>query len=121
MRKRRKEMGEDNITFGPGTLYFMNDETGKWEILTDIKEHVCEFVSEEYADEAIRMPIIAGEAFGELTVSMSMFEKLFMNFMLSHCNNPRVVHLAKHSKKKRVRNKNYNRAIKIICKQGDTK
>lgn len=32
------------------------------------------------------------------------------------CPNKKVVHLIKHGRKERIRHKNFNRAIKIICK-----
>ena len=36
--------------------------------------------------------------------------------VLQYCPNNRVVHLAKYGRNKRIRNKNLNRAIRILCR-----
>lgn len=38
------------------------------------------------------------------------------SWVLQYCPNNRVVHLAKYGRTKRIRNKNLNRAIKILCR-----
>lgn len=111
---------ENNITLRPGTLYFMNEDSGKWEILSEVKEYMLNFTSEEYVEDTLHSVLSWKDTY-ECTLTMEMAGNMVRDCILSLCPNPRVVHLAKHSKKKRVRNKNYNRAIKIICKQGGTK
>lgn len=47
--------------------------------------------------------------------------EFFVQIELLFCPNKRVVWLALHHKKKRIRKKNLNRAMKIISKQKNTK
>lgn len=38
------------------------------------------------------------------------------SWVMDHCPNKRVVHLAQYAKKSKIRSKNFNRAIRIIAK-----
>lgn len=60
---------------------------------------------------------------GELNIESHLPIELWLkslgiyDYVLENCSNKKVVYLAKHAKKEKVRKKNLNRAIKIIAKE----
>lgn len=62
----------------------------------------------EHACESFKK---VGDCFRKLS---DFFRELKESFILDCCPNKKVVHLAKHSKKKRIRKKNMARAYKMI-------
>lgn len=77
----------------------------------------------EEAQEAINRMVDAFQAFGvELSKSLiPMVEALTKiakqyNAVCLECRNPKLKHLALHSKKARVRKKNFNRIIRNLIK-----
>lgn len=50
-----------------------------------------------------------------------MFHKIIGSYdwIINKCPNRRVVHLIKYGKNKRVRNKNFNRALRSMIKEYD--
>ena len=112
-------MGEDNILFGPGTLYANERIFGEVKDLT-VKEP-------EYVEDRPMMFSFA-RACDSMNVSCKMATDAFTRFvhvisgidrhLKDTCPNRRVVHLAYRAKKSRVRKKNYNRMIRI-CEKGE--
>lgn len=105
---------KNSYNLDSGTMFFMNDD-GKWEPLCPIKEINIE--RETYADDTVTLPIITN-VFGEIVASVSVGKDLCITLGLIGCPNRRVVHLAKHAKKARVRAKNFKRGVELIFKKG---
>ena len=101
-------------TFGTGTLYINGEEFAD---ITDMN-----VVYDEELDRAIDNVTRLGLASSEFSCSVKMATDEFINFthailgirdlMFETCSDRRIVHLARFSKKKRTRKKNYNRIIR---------
>ena len=78
-------------------------------------------------DEPLITPIptlnILTEAFSDVLndflQAIRVSARVLRDFMLSMCPNGKIVHLAKHSKKARIRKKNLKRAVKILRNLGE--
>ena len=104
-----------NMAFGTGTLYINGEEFGG---IIDANVTYAEDFGE--AAELVRT---IGATSSEFSCTIKMATDEFVR--LSHallgidkalaesCPNKRVVHLAHHAKKKRIRKKNYNRMIRM--------
>ena len=113
-------MGEDNKTIlGPGTLYIAGEPHPLGEV------RAVEALAEEPAEEpnenlvlkigpALQASSVTCTITAETFVAMSRALVGYVYGTLFACPNRRVVHLAKHSKKRRTRKKNWHRACRIV-------
>lgn len=108
-------MGEKNIELGAGTLYFNGMEV-------DVNSGEAEMIFTEEPDDISVKPM---SMTGELSFTTKCtFNKWTLykltgiyKAVIDGCPNRRVAHLIKYGKNDRVRHKNFNRAVKIICKE----
>nr|DAP85223.1 MAG TPA: hypothetical protein [Caudoviricetes sp.] len=76
---------------------------------------------EERADDYIYIPKLA--YFDSIEISAKLLEeapnKLFgiCSLVYNCCPNKKIVHLAKHARKRKTRKKNFNRSIRILEKE----
>lgn len=108
-------MGENNIELGAGILYFNGMEV-------DVNSGEAEMIfTEEPDDISVKPMSMTGELSftTECKIDRWLFNQLsgFYAMVVRYCPNRRVAHLAKYGKNDRVRHKNFNRAVKIICKE----
>lgn len=107
------------INFGSGTLYILNedDEPKKFGEVKDV-----EIVDPpiELADDAsdFVVPVTGMEATYEALCKFSKDVVLALlgirDSVLDLCPNKKVIHLARHGRNKKIRKKNFNRAIRIL-------
>lgn len=107
------------INFGSGFIYTKNP-SGNWTELGSIGEFE---EAETYIDDPINTTIIA-DTFNPPSNSFECTAKVSKEFILAVtglrnsilecCPNKRVVHLALNGRTRRIRKKNFNRAIKIL-------
>lgn len=76
---------------------------------------------EERADDHIYIPKLASFDSIEISAKLSKeaLNKLFgiRSLVYDCCPNKKIVHLAKHARKRKTRNKNYSRCIRILEKE----
>lgn len=106
------------INFVPGSIYTKNSD-GDWAELGPINE----FEVETYSDDPINTIAIA-DTFSPPSNSFECTAKASKEFIfaitglrnsiLECCSNKKVVHLALNGRTRRIRKKNFNRAIKIL-------
>lgn len=116
-------MGEDRIQLGPSTLYFAHSGEPLGTV-TEIRS-LDEDDEFERCIDSVEALNLAGEGFS-FSVKMASDTYVRLAHLLlgidkalaEMCPNRRVVHLAKHAKKKRTRKKNYKRMIRICEKKG---
>ena len=111
------------INFGSGSIYTKNPD-GNWTKLRSISE----IEVETYTDDSINTTInLLSDSFEcSLSNSFECIAKASKEFILAVtglrnsilecCPNKRVVHLALNGRTRRIRKKNFNRAIKILEK-----
>lgn len=112
-------MGEENVKLSDGILYIEGKEFGPTR-LASFECNVDE-VMEEHRDEIISFQTL-GEATGEATISFKVlfdtlaFYKLtgLWDYIMDNCPNRKVIHLMRFSKSKRIRKKNFKRALHIV-------
>ena len=107
------------IDFGSGTLYILNedDEPKKFGEVKDV-----EIVDPpiEWTDNAsdFVIPVTGMEATYEACCKIAKDIVLALlgirDSVLDLCPNKKVVHLARHGKNKKIRKKNFHRAIRIL-------
>ena len=103
------------IELGSGSLYILNDAEAPKK-LGEVKE----IEVEELADDASEfvVPVTGMEATYEACCAISKDIVLALlgirNSVLDLCPNKKVVHLARHGRNKKIRKKNFNRAIRIL-------
>lgn len=77
--------------------------------------------TEEYTDDHIYIPKLASFDSIEISAKLSKeaLNKLFgiRSLVYDYCPNKKIVHLAKHARKRKTRNKNYSRCIRILEKE----
>lgn len=103
------------IDFGSGSLYILNedDEPKKFSEAKDAEV-------EEWADDAsdFVVPVTGMEATFEAwcTISKDLMLALLgvRDSVLHLCTNKKVVHLAVNGRNKKIRKKNFHRAIRIL-------
>ena len=103
------------IDFGSGTLYILNedDEPKKFGEVKDAEV-------EEWADDASELvvPVTGTEATFEALCTISKDAMLTLlgirDSVLGLCPNKKVVHLAVNGRNKKIRKKNFHRAIRIL-------
>ena len=111
-------MGEENIKLSDYTFYIEGKEFGP----TRIEPFECNVdeVCEEHRDEIFTVIDMNSEFTGEVTFTMifntEQFWKLtgLWDWVYQSCPNRRVRHLMKYGKTKRVREKNFKRALHIV-------
>lgn len=109
-------MGEENVKLSDGILYIDGKELGS------TFECDCEKVMYEHRDELFKIESI-DEA--TLTCKMIFNTKLFYkltgmwDWICDNCPNRKVVHLMRFSKSKRIREKNFKRALRIVGRMLD--
>ena len=100
---------------GSGSLYILNDNEApkKFGEVKDVE-------TEEWADDAsdFVVPVTGMEATFEAlcTISKDLMIALLgvRDSVLHLCPNKKVVHLARHGRNKKIRKKNFHRAIRIL-------
>ena len=103
------------IDFGSGTLYILNedDEPKK---LGEVKDAEVEELADDASDFVV--PVTGMEATFEALCTISkdlMLALLGVRDSILHlCPNKKVVHLAVNGRNKKIRNKNFHRAIRIL-------
>ena len=114
-----------NVSLGPGTLY-MTTEDGKFEPLGEVMEINNVMTFEEARDFDLPPRIISESHEITFTLNWSkrqqeVFFETMTGFSAALCkalDNPRVVHLIKHGKRARTREKNRMRAVRILKREG---
>lgn len=106
------------IDFGSGSLYVKKSD-GDWEGLGSIND--AEITTSCYADSESYMSLTALNetsveftGVGKISKEAVMVLTGFKELILKCCPNKKVVHLALNGRTKRIRKKNFNRAIKIL-------
>ena len=100
---------------GSGSLYILNDNEApkKFGEVKDVE-------TEEWADDAsdFVVPVTGMEATYEACCKISKDIVLALlgigDSVLYLCPNKKVVHLARHGRNKKIRKKNFHRAIRIL-------
>lgn len=103
------------LELSSGTLYILNedDEPKKFGEVKDVE-------TEGWADDASEfvVPVTGMEATYEACCKISKDIVLALlgirDSVLDLCPNKKVVHLARHGRNKKIRNKNFNRAFRIL-------
>lgn len=109
-------MGEKNIQLGTGTFYINGTEF--------IGTGVADYTYEDYEDETVNYLMSKGsfkidsqgELAGTFKVNRITLWKVMglWDWVIKSCPNRRVVHLMQFGKTRRVKLKNFNRAIHIL-------
>ena len=103
------------IDFGSGSLYILNDDEAPKKF-GEVKE--VEVEVEEWADDVsdFVVPITGMEATFEACCTIDIMLALLgiRDSILHLCPNKKVVHLARHGRNKKIRKKNFYRAIRIL-------
>lgn len=103
------------IELGSGTLYILNedDEPKKF---GEVKEIEVEERANDASDFVV--PVTGMEATYEACCKISKDIVLALlgirDSILDLCPNKKVVHLARHGRNKKIRKKNFSRAIRIL-------
>lgn len=103
------------VELGSGSLYILNDaETPKK--FGEVKEIKVEELADDASDFVV--PVTGMEATYEACCKISKDIVLALlgtrDSVLDLCPNKKVVHLARHGRNKKIRKKNFNRAIRIL-------
>lgn len=104
-----------NFSSGSGSLYILNDNEApkKFGEVKDVE-------TEEWADDVsgFVVPVTGMEATYEACCKISKDIVLALlgirDSVLDLCPNKKVVHLARHGRNKKIRKKNFSRAIRIL-------
>lgn len=104
-----------NFGSGSGSLYILNgDEAPKK--LGEVKEIEVEERADDASDFVV--PVTGMEATYEACCKIAKDIALALlgirDSVLDLCPNKKVVHLARHGRNKKIRKKNFNRAIRIL-------
>lgn len=103
------------IKYGSGTLYILNSDRG-YEPLGTVND-IEERTEDMYTDDTSYFTLSEPTSLKYTTrLSRDAIMVLFglREAVLEHCQNKRVVHLARHAKRFRTRKKNFNRAIRTL-------
>lgn len=108
------------IEFESGTLYYENAD-GSLNKFGDVQEIEADYdLDDLYLGYNFIKTMNSAAAEIHCTARLSKDAMMAIlglkNTIINLCPNKRVVHLATHSKKERIRKKNFNRAIKILEK-----
>ena len=98
-----------------GSLYILSDDEAPKK-LGEVKDVETEGWADDASDFAI--PVTGMEATYEACCKIAKDIVLALldirDSVLNLCPNKKVVHLAKHGRNKKIRKKNFNRAIRIL-------
>lgn len=105
------------IKFGSGSFYLSGNEGEHIPLSDGIPE--VNFEEEETTDLTETIPFlsqaeVAFEAMCRISKTLYMSMTGLRNEILNLCPNKRVVHLADHASKYKIRKKNFHRAIRIL-------
>ena len=100
---------------GSGSLYILNED-GEPKKFGEVKEVKVEELTDDASDFVV--PVTGMEATYEACCKISKDIVLALlgirDSVLDRCPNKKVVHLARHGKNKKIRKKNFHRAIRIL-------
>lgn len=103
------------IELGSGTLYILNDGEAPKKF-GEVKDVEIETWADDVSDLVV--PVTGMEATYEACCKIAKDVVLallgFRDSVLDLCPNKKVVHLARHGKNKKIRKKNFHRAIRIL-------
>lgn len=103
------------IELGSGSLYILNDNEAPKKF-GEVKDVETEGWADDASDFAI--PVTGMEATYEACCAISKDIVLALlgirDSVLDLCPNKKVVHLARHGRNKKIRKKNFSRAIRIL-------
>ena len=68
--------------------------------------------------EGVKQSILAMEQLGKSAQRMQQVMTEFCHDIYDCCSNKRLVYLTKYGKTRRIRKKNYNRVMRMICRKG---
>ena len=100
---------------GSGSLYILNED-GEPKKFGEVKDAEVEEWTDDASDFVV--PVTGMEATYEACCKISKDIVLALlgirDSVLDLCPNKKVVHLARHGKNKKIRKKNFHRAIRIL-------
>lgn len=103
------------LKLGPGSLYILNDDEAPKKF-GEIKDAEVEEWADDVSDFVV--PVTGMEATFEAWRKISKDFVLAIlgirDSVLDLCPNKKVVHLARHGRNKKIRKKNFHRAIRIL-------
>ena len=104
-----------NFGSGSGSLYILNDAEASKK-LGEVKDVETEGWADDASDCVV--PVTGMEATYEACCKISKDIILALlgirDSILDFCPNKKVVHLARHGRNKKIRKKNFHRAIRIL-------
>lgn len=101
------------INFGSGSIYTKNPD-GDWTKLGSISEIEVETYTDDPINTTINPLSDSFEFIAKASKEFILAVTGLRNSILECCPNKRVVHLALNGRTRRIRKKNFNRAIKIL-------
>ena len=101
------------INFGSGSIYTKNPD-GNWTKLGSISENEVETYTDDPINTTITLLSNSFECIAKASKEFILAVTGLRNSILECCPNKRVVHLALNGRTRRIRKKNFNRAIKIL-------
>ena len=101
------------INFGSGSIYTKNPD-GNWTKLGSISENEVETYTDDPINTTINLFSNSFEYIAKVSKEFILAITGLRNSILEYCPNKRVVHLALNGRTRRIRKKNFNRAIKIL-------
>ena len=103
------------IDFGSGSLYILNDNEAPKKF-GEVKDAETEGWADDVSEFVV--PVTGMEATYEACCAISKDIVLALlgirDSVLDLCPNKKVVHLARHGRNKKIRKKNFHRAIRIL-------
>lgn len=103
------------LELGSGSLYILNDDDSPKKF-GEVKDVEVEERADDISDFVV--PVTGMEATFEALCTISKDVTLALlgvrDSVLDLCPNKKVVHLAKHGRNKKIRKKNFHRAIRIL-------
>lgn len=101
------------INFGSGSIYTKNPD-GNWTKLGSISKNEVETYTDDPINTTINLLSNSFECIAKASKEFILAVTGLRNSILECCPNKRVVHLALNGRTRRIRKKNFNRAIKIL-------
>ena len=101
------------INFGSGSVYTKNPD-GNWTKLGSVSEIEVETYTDDPINTTINLLSNSFEYIAKASKEFILAITGLRKSILECCPNKRVVHLALNGRTRRIRKKNFNRAIKIL-------
>ena len=101
------------INFGSGSIYTKNPDDN-WTKRGSINEIEVETYTDDLINTTINLLSNSFECIAKASKEFILAVTGLRNLILECCPNKRVVHLALNGRTRRIRKKNFNRAIKIL-------